>query len=131
MGSRRQAPPGSEERDEAHHRGRRGSKDRRPAGSRRDHDRRQDGNTIRLTERNVSRRHARLVKENGNVLIEDLGSYNGVRVNGEKITGRTRIKEGDLVEIGDYDLGIQGKIDAPTMTLRPDPRVPRRFLPAR
>src|SRR5207253_2569402 len=52
---------------------------------------RQDGNTIRLTERNVSRRHARLVKENGNVLIEDLGSYNGVRVNGEKITGRTPI----------------------------------------
>src|SRR2546422_2592232 len=77
---------------------------------------RQDGNTIRLTERNVSRRHARLVKENGNVLIEDLGSYNGVRVNGEKITGRTRVKEGDLVEIGDYDLGIQGKLDAPVMT---------------
>src|SRR5438093_462519 len=77
---------------------------------------RQDGNTIRLTERNVSRRHARLLKENGNVLIEDLGSYNGVRVNGEKITGRTRIKEGDLVEIGDYDLGIQGKLDAPVVT---------------
>src|SRR5207248_5081742 len=77
---------------------------------------RQDGNTIRLTERNVSRRHARLLKENGNILIEDLGSYNGVRVNGEKITGRTRIKEGDLFEIGDYDLGIQGKLDAPVMT---------------
>src|ERR1051325_3831183 len=73
---------------------------------------RQDGNTIRLTERNVSRRHARLVKENGNLLIEDLGSYNGVRVNGEKITEKTKIKEGDLVEIGDYDLGIQGKIEA-------------------
>jgi pSer/pThr/pTyr-binding forkhead associated (FHA) protein len=74
---------------------------------------RQDGNTIRLTERNVSRRHARLVKENGNIVIEDLGSYNGVRVNGEKITGPTKIKEGDLVEIGDYDLGIQGKLDTP------------------
>jgi len=73
---------------------------------------RQDGNTIRLTERNVSRRHARLVKENGNLLIEDLGSYNGVRVNGEKITEKTKIKEGDLVEIGDYDLGIQGKLDS-------------------
>jgi pSer/pThr/pTyr-binding forkhead associated (FHA) protein len=72
---------------------------------------RQEGNTIRLTERNVSRRHARLVKENGHVVIEDLGSYNGVRVNGEKITGPTKIKEGDLVEIGDYDLGIQGKFD--------------------
>jgi pSer/pThr/pTyr-binding forkhead associated (FHA) protein len=77
---------------------------------------RQEGNTIRLTERNVSRRHARLVKENGHVLIEDLGSYNGVRVNGEKITGPTRIKEGDLVEIGDYDLGIQGKLEASTAT---------------
>jgi pSer/pThr/pTyr-binding forkhead associated (FHA) protein len=75
---------------------------------------RQDGNTIRLTERNVSRRHARLIKENGHVLIEDLGSYNGVRINGEKIAGPTRIKEGDLVEIGDYDLGIQGKFEAST-----------------
>src|SRR3954468_1871396 len=73
---------------------------------------RQEGNTIRLTERNVSRRHARLLKENGHVLIEDLGSYNGVRVNGDKISGPTRIKEGDLVEIGDYDLGIQGKFEA-------------------
>jgi pSer/pThr/pTyr-binding forkhead associated (FHA) protein len=73
---------------------------------------RQDGNTIRLTERNVSRRHARLVKENGSLVIEDLGSYNGVRVNGEKISSPTAIKEGDLVEIGDYDLGIQGKFDA-------------------
>lgn len=73
---------------------------------------RQDGNTIRLTERNVSRRHARLVRNNGSVLIEDLGSYNGVRVNGEKIQGPTRIKEGDLVEIGDYDLGVEGKFDA-------------------
>src|SRR5437762_738914 len=81
---------------------------------------RQDGNTIRLTERNVSRRHARLVKDNGFVLIEDLGSYNGVRVNGEKISGPTKIKEGDLVEIGDYDLGIQGKLDEkPAATTSP------------
>ena len=73
---------------------------------------RQDGNTIRLTERNVSRRHARLVKDSNALLIEDLGSYNGVRVNGDKIEGPTRIKEGDLIEIGDYDLGIQGKFEA-------------------
>ena len=66
---------------------------------------RQDGNTIKLTERNVSRRHARLIKENGSLVIEDLGSYNGVRVNGDRITGPTKVKEGDLIEIGDYDLG--------------------------
>jgi pSer/pThr/pTyr-binding forkhead associated (FHA) protein len=85
---------------------------------------RQDGNTIRLTERNVSRRHARLLKENGSLVIEDLGSYNGVRVNGEKITGPTKIKEGDLVEIGDYDLGIQGKLDTP-MGTEPAAKPPR------
>src|SRR2546430_4865140 len=94
---------------------------------------RQDGNTIRLTERNVSRRHARLLKEDGRVLIEDLGSYNGVRVNGEKISRPTRIKEGDLVEIGDYDLGIQGKFEASTPTPatggRP-PTIPPRTLKA-
>jgi pSer/pThr/pTyr-binding forkhead associated (FHA) protein len=83
---------------------------------------RQDGNTIRLTERNVSRRHARLVKDNGSLLIEDLGSYNGVRVNGEKISGPTKIKEGDLVEIGDYDLGVQGKFEASTAPA-PNPKV--------
>ena len=89
---------------------------------------RQDGNTIRLTERNVSRRHARLLRQNGNVLIEDLGSYNGVRVNGEKISAPTRIKEGDLVEIGDYDLGIQGKFDGPITT--PPMGSPRQQAPA-
>ncbi|MFL5311476.1 MAG: FHA domain-containing protein [Myxococcales bacterium] len=75
---------------------------------------RQDGNTIKLSERNVSRRHARVKKDNGSLLIEDLGSYNGVRVNGERIAGPTRIKEGDLIEIGDYDLGVQGRIEFPT-----------------
>lgn len=73
---------------------------------------RQDGNTIKLTERNVSRRHARLWKDSGSLVIEDLGSYNGVRVNGDKIAGPTPVKEGDLIEIGDYDLGIQGKFEA-------------------
>jgi pSer/pThr/pTyr-binding forkhead associated (FHA) protein/tetratricopeptide (TPR) repeat protein len=67
-----------------------------------------EGNTIRLTERNVSRKHARLLRQNGSIYIEDLGSYNGVRVNGEKITARSTVKEGDLIEIGDYDLAIEG-----------------------
>ncbi len=72
---------------------------------------RQDGNTIRLTERNVSRRHARFYRENGSLMLEDLGSYNGVRVNGDRIGEATKVKEGDLIEIGDYDLGIQGKLE--------------------
>ncbi|MFC1654521.1 FHA domain-containing protein [Myxococcota bacterium] len=68
---------------------------------------RKEGNTIRLTERNVSRHHARLIKSNGTVFIEDLDSYNGVKVNGDKITARTNVREGDLIEIGDYHFALQ------------------------
>ena len=35
---------------------------------------RQEGNSIRLTERNVSRSHARLLKRNESYVVEDLGS---------------------------------------------------------
>ena len=56
-----------------------------------------EGNTFRLEERNVSRLHARLVRASGVVYIEDLGSLTGTRVNGERITGRRRLREGDLV----------------------------------
>jgi pSer/pThr/pTyr-binding forkhead associated (FHA) protein len=68
---------------------------------------RKEGNTIRLTERNVSRRHARLVKADGRFIIEDLHSYNGVRINGQRITGETPLKAGDQIQIGDYQLALQ------------------------
>ena len=83
---------------------------------------RQEGNTIRLTERNVSRRHARLMRNNGHVLIEDLGSYNGIRINGDRISGQVQVADGDLIQIGDYDLALQAeegafKQSAPTVPL--------------
>ncbi|MCP3145276.1 FHA domain-containing protein [Pyxidicoccus xibeiensis] len=92
---------------------------------------RQEGNTIRLTERNVSRRHARLVRLNGHVVVEDLGSYNGTRINGEKIAGQSPLKEGDLIQIGDYDLALQtegaASVAGPITTKVPTPR--RQELP--
>ena len=69
---------------------------------------RKEGNTIRLTERNVSRRHARLFKNgNGAFTIEDLGSYNGIKINGRKIGEPASLKAGDQVNIGDYLLALQ------------------------
>ncbi len=68
---------------------------------------RKEGNTIRLTERNVSRAHARLTRANGTVVIEDLNSYNGIRVNGSRIQGRATIAETDRVQIGDYLIEIR------------------------
>jgi pSer/pThr/pTyr-binding forkhead associated (FHA) protein len=63
---------------------------------------RKEGNTIRLTERNVSRRHARILRNNGTIAIEDLESYNGVRVNGSRIKGRQPLTVSDRIQIGDY-----------------------------
>ena len=68
---------------------------------------RKEGNTIRLTERNISRRHARLVKANGRFVIEDLHSYNGVRINGQRIGAETSLAAGDQIQIGDYQLALQ------------------------
>jgi pSer/pThr/pTyr-binding forkhead associated (FHA) protein len=62
--------------------------------------------TFRLAERNVSRRHARFVRQNGTVFVEDLGSLTGTRVNGERIAGKRKLRDGDLVQIGDYDLAV-------------------------
>ncbi len=73
---------------------------------------RDSGNTVRLTERNVSRRHAVLVREDDSVLVEDLDSSNGVRVNGERIHGRLKVKRGDLIQIGDYDLALEDETKA-------------------
>jgi predicted component of type VI protein secretion system len=76
---------------------------------------RQDGNTIRLTERNVSRRHARLLRQNGVVYVEDLASFTGVKLNGARISAVTPIREGDELLIGDYKIVLKSdRADRPS-----------------
>ncbi|HEY0192397.1 MAG TPA: FHA domain-containing protein, partial [Kofleriaceae bacterium] len=70
---------------------------------------RKEGNTIRLTERNVSRRHARILRNAGEVHIEDLGSYNGIRVNNARIAERVSLRVSDQVQIGDYKLFLKAE----------------------
>src|SRR5262245_25608259 len=82
---------------------------------------RMEGNTIRLTERNVSRRHARLVRQNGALFIEDLQSFTGVRVNGAKIASPTALREGDEVQIGDYRIALRGDAKASASAATPTP----------
>src|SRR5512143_3614691 len=71
-----------------------------------------EGVTFRLTDRNVSRRHARFVLQSGSAFVEDLGSLLGTFVNGERISGKRRLREGDLVQIGDYDLAVLAEAPA-------------------
>ncbi len=68
---------------------------------------RQEGNTIRLTERNVSRRHARILRQSDQIFVEEISARYGVYKNGEKIQERSEFNEGDVFLIGDYRLTIQ------------------------
>lgn len=83
-----------------------------------------EGVTFRLTDRNVSRRHARFVLQSGSAFVEDLGSLVGTRVNGERITGKRRLREGDLVQIGDYDLAVLAEAAALPGAGAPPPPLP-------
>ena len=52
----------------------------------------------------VSRQHAEVVLERGEARIVDLGSHNGVRLNGEQVTGARPLQSGDVVMLGDVTL---------------------------
>jgi len=60
----------------------------------------------------VSRRHGMLVVHQDAVTVEDLGSRNGVSVNGERITGRVLLRPGDRVQIGSQEMVlVAGAVD--------------------
>jgi pSer/pThr/pTyr-binding forkhead associated (FHA) protein len=93
---------------------------------------RKEGNTIRLTERNVSRAHAKIRKltngaaaaaERAHYLLEDQSSYNGVYVNGIRVAQTQPLGHGDLVQIGDYRIILQDDsvVEAPPPS-QPDPK---------
>jgi hypothetical protein len=60
---------------------------------------REEENTIRLNDERVSRFHAKLQEDAGRVILTDLDSTNGTRVNGRPVQMRV-LKPGDQVSIG-------------------------------
>src|SRR5205807_5668186 len=54
---------------------------------------------IVLTDPNVSRKHAETRPRGGSWVLTDLGSTNGVSVNGRRINGPEVIKAGDELEL--------------------------------
>jgi pSer/pThr/pTyr-binding forkhead associated (FHA) protein len=61
-----------------------------------------------ISDPGVSRRHARVMTEDGAVILEDLGSSNGTYVNGERISGAVELTAGDEIQIGATFLGVGG-----------------------
>jgi hypothetical protein len=54
---------------------------------------------IVLSDPNVSRRHAEIVRQDGEVVLRDLGSTNGSKVNGSQVTAVV-LADGDEIIIG-------------------------------
>ncbi|MEC9071573.1 MAG: FHA domain-containing protein, partial [Myxococcota bacterium] len=66
---------------------------------------RDEANTIRLTDRNVSRKHVRLYADEEGVSLEDLSRY-GTRVNGRRISSSAALDVDDILSIGDYEVTL-------------------------
>ena len=49
---------------------------------------------------NVSRKHAEVRPSGGSWIVRDLGSTNGVKVNGRRIQGPQSLKAGDEIQLG-------------------------------
>lgn len=63
---------------------------------------------LRLPDPLCSRVHVRIVPAPGGALVEDLGSKNGVRVNGVKLDRRAgAARPGDEIALGDTALGLE------------------------
>ena len=59
-----------------------------------------------LSDQNVSRKHAEVRPSGGKWIVKDLGSTNGVKVNGRRITGAQSLKPGDKIEVGTSTVGF-------------------------
>jgi hypothetical protein len=62
---------------------------------------REVGSDVFINDEEVSRRHARLVSQFGDYVLEDLGSTNGTFINGQRATGQRFLKPGDTILFGE------------------------------
>ena len=62
---------------------------------------------IRLEDQFASNRHARIVREGGAIVLEDLGSTNGTWLNDELLGGPMPLHSGDRVRIGDSEFRFE------------------------
>lgn len=62
--------------------------------------------------RSMSATHARIVRKNGNFVLEDRGSTNGSFVNGRRVTERA-LADGDVIELGHTLFLLRARLSTP------------------
>ena len=66
---------------------------------------RNENNDVHIDNLGVSKKHARIVRQNGAYIIEDLESTNGTRLNNKLIT-TARLSDSDVVTVGKHTLYV-------------------------
>jgi pSer/pThr/pTyr-binding forkhead associated (FHA) protein len=66
-----------------------------------------DCDAVLVSSRKISRKHCVLAQVNQDYMVRDLGSMNGVRVNGQAAKDDTLVREGDELQIGDVVFKLQ------------------------
>ncbi len=59
---------------------------------------------VQLLSRAVSRRHARIEFDGETAVISDLGTKNGIKLNGARVEGAALVQDGDRVLVGDITM---------------------------
>lgn len=70
---------------------------------------RQEGCDVLLSSGSVSRQHARIFVENGRCYIEDMGSANGVLVDGQRVIRQRDLGTASQIRVGDFYLYLEYK----------------------
>jgi serine/threonine protein kinase len=95
---------------------------------------------LRLGDARVSRRHARVVKRDGEFVLEDLGSANGTYLNDIQVTDPRALQTGDLIRLGPFEIRFlledlpevpapeEMAPDAPEQTPTPEPEPQREIV---
>lgn len=75
---------------------------------------RDSGNEVAVNDEAASARHAIVELVDGSWWLEDQGSTNGTLLNGDRISRRERIRDGDVVDIGRVGLRFEAQGRAAT-----------------
>lgn len=83
---------------------------------------------VRLHDRTVSRRHARLLHRGLSYFVEDLATTNGIYVNGQRVKNTQRLDTGDVLELGHtvlrFDEGERAPEERTVIEKLPTPPAP-------
>ena len=84
---------------------------------------------LRLSDPEVSKEHCAIEPRDGSFFVRDLGSLNGTFLNGIRLEGEVRLRDGDAVFVGNAVLRFEDDERAEDST--PIESLPRRIAPAR